>query len=787
MFKLLPESLLSSQIPFRRMIREQGVVSLDDGSVIAMIEVAGRPWQTAERSWINAWRDRLNQTFRNLHSDRLVIMTYECRGLANRAEYPKGKFRSAFAESLDIAYADRLFDRMMYRNRLYIVAQIRPFRPAGEWVGDQMARRRWRIHEPTEERIRMLERTVDLLMTELNEYRPRRLSTRQPIPGRAIYNEIAEALVFAMTGLWRPVGLTEGRMGNAMFSERLTFGRETIEIRGPGLDVYAGMLSFKEYPAQTWPQMFETFRAIAPYRFTLTNYFRFMGKGEARDRLTRKQNRHQMAESRALKQVADLDDAVSDLEANEFVYGDHNMSLCVFSDSVDGMKDVAHMAWGHLADAGAVAIREDKGIQAAWFSMIPGNSHLRVRPGAVSSRNLASFAPLHNFPDGPERGYWGDPICMFRTSGGTPYRFHMHVGDVGNIFVTGSVGSGKTVSLAFLIAQAEKAGAQAVVWDKDRGLEIAVRALAGNYNALDNPTWLSPLKALTSAPHDLSFLAALIRSLIDGGKGYKMTQEEDRRLSIALRTVMSLRPELRKMGEVRGFLGCQPEGAGTRLEKWCWGNEFGWVLDCPEDRVRLDAPVIGFDQTKFLDDKDARGPIMAYLFHRVESLIDGRRLLFVIDEFWKALQDEAFRDLVHDKLKTLRKRNSPVILATQSPRDALNSPIAHTIREQTPTHLHFSNHGATSQDYGEKGIGLTEPEVRIVRTLPQGSGMFLLKQDFRSVIAQIPLTGMEEELAVLSGREANVRILDQVRREIGEDDPTRLLEAFHVRRREVVL
>src|SRR3954469_724343 len=86
--------------------------------------------------------------------------------------------------------------------------------------------------------------------------------------------------------------------------------------------------------------------------------------------------------------------------------------------------------------------------------------------------------------------------------------------------------------------------------------------------------------------------------------------------------------------------------------------------------------------TALLDDPDVRGPAMAYLFHRVEALVDGRRLVVAIDEFWKALADPAFRDMVNDKLKTIRKRNGVLILATQSPRDALNSPIAHSIIEQ---------------------------------------------------------------------------------------------------------
>ena len=66
---------------------------------------------------------------------------------------------------------------------------------------------------------------------------------------------------------------------------------------------------------------------------------------------------------------------------------------------------------------------------------------------------------------------------MFRTTGGTPYLFHFHVADIGNIAMFGPTGSGKTTLLLFLLAQAEKLGVTTVFFDKDRGGEILSRAL----------------------------------------------------------------------------------------------------------------------------------------------------------------------------------------------------------------------------------------------------------------------------------------------------------------------
>lgn len=552
----------------------------------------------------------------------------------------------------------------------------------------------------------------------------------------------------------------------------------------PGTTQFAAMLGMSNYPSSFWPGMFGHLHGTS-YRHTVMHSFRCISSTEGHTVLTRKQNKILHAGDKAFSQASELDTAADELASGKWVMGDHCFTMCVFADTVKALGEVVTTAWRDLADAGLLVAREGVGNQAAYLSMIPGNHALRLRPGAVSSRAFAAFSPLHGYPTGERRGYWGEPTALFRTMGGTPYRFHLHVGDLGNTLVTGRSGSGKTTWLGFILAQAERSGAQPVVWDKDCGLELAVRALGGSYLALRNgvPS-VAPLKALDGCnPNDLTFLRQLLRGCIRGDSGYEITEEEDRRLALGLHAVMALPPDERWLEDVRAFLPhAVVNGAGARLEAWCRGREKGWILDGPRHAVDLSAPVIGFDQTDILDNAEARGPVMAALYYLCESLIDGRRLLFVVDEFWKSLQDAAFRDLVHDKLKTLRKRGAAMILATQSPRDALNSVVAHTIREQCPTGVHFANPNATIEDYGDKGgLGLSPDEVATVRNLAQGDGTFLLRQGQKSLVAQLPLAGMAAEIAVLSGREASVRLLDQVRAAMG-DDPARWLPEFERRR-----
>ena len=167
---------------------------------------------------------------------------------------------------------------------------------------------------------------------------------------------------------------------------------------------------------------------------------------------------------------------------------------------------------------------------------------------------------------------------------------------------------------------------------------------------------------------------------------------DESRIDSGLAAMCDLPREERSLSALRVFLGQRdPEGIGARLERWCKGGSLGWVLDADEDSIGLDALALGFDMTDVLDHAAVRTPLMMYLFHRVEELIDGRRIVIAIDEFWKALGDEAFRALANDGLKTIRKKNGVMVFGTQSPRDALASPIAHTIVEQCPTQVFFPN------------------------------------------------------------------------------------------------
>jgi type IV secretion system protein VirB4 len=215
----------------------------------------------------------------------------------------------------------------------------------------------------------------------------------------------------------------------------------------------------------------------------------------------------------------------------------------------------------------------------------------------------------------------------------------------------------------------------------------------------------------------------------------------------------------------------------SRLARWCEGGEFGWLFDNPKDLLDLNTHrMYGFDVTDFLENPETRTATMMYLIFRTEGMIDGRRFMYIFDEFWKLLDDPAFTKFAKDTLKTIRKKNGLAVFATQEPGDALNSPIAKTIVQQLATTIALYNPGADEADYVE-GLKFSKSEFDLIQRIPEGSRRFLVKQADASALGVLNLSGFQDEMLVLSGTPDNAEILEQVISEVGED-PEIFLPAF---------
>ena len=770
-------------IPYIRHIDEM-IVALESRALMSTIALNGVSFETADVLDLNGLHRSLNTLYRNIADERLSLWTHVVRRRDNA--YPEGHFSNRFSDGLNAKYRERMVREELFRNDLYLSLVWHPSGDPLEKAANLLARLRRARRSATEvdeNALKLLRDKVADVTAGLKRFEPRQLSLYEH--EGILFSEQSEVLHQIVGGRREPIPLTEGRISSAIYSDLVIFGRETVEIRHEADSRYAGMFGFKEYPATTRSGMLDGI-LTAPFELILTQSFAFASKPDARTIMGRKQNQMVSAGDKAASQIDELVDAMDDLESNRFVLGEHHLSLAVFAPSVKDLTDHMAKARAHLTSGGAVVAREDLGLEAAWWAQLPGNFRYRARSGAITSRNFAALSPFHSYPTGQKDGNeWGPAVAILKTASGSPFYFNFHHGDLGNTFVCGPSGAGKTVLLNFMLSQLEKHDPHMVFFDKDRGADLFVRAAGGTYLPLRNgaTTGCAPLKALDLASAgNKVFLTRWIGKLV-GSAIRELTVTELRDIASAVDGLADLPVERRSIGALRTFLdNSSLEGIASRLRRWERGGPLGWVFDNEGDDIGIGAKFIGYDMTDFLDNEEIRTPLMAYLFFRIEQLIDGRRIIIVIDEFWKALQDDGFRDLAQNKLKTIRKQNGLMLFATQSPRDAIVSPIAHTLIEQCPTQIFLPNPRGDRADYID-GFKLTEREFELVsRELSVESRRFIVKQGHNSVVAELNLNGFNDELAILSGRTANVELADAIQVELGASNEA-WLTAFQKRRR----
>ncbi len=783
---LRAEPPIGDRLPYAAQIDERTVITRD-GLLCQFLHIAGLPFETVETGDLNHAQAMRESVLRAIADPQIAIYHHVLR----RPVVPElaGTAPPGFCADVDAAWAARLAAKPMFVNELFLTVVRRPLRGQAGLLDAALDLLRPRATTPSAGAgARALDSVTETLLRGLDGYGARRLTSYSD-RGR-LFSECAEFLAFLVNGSLQPALLGARDLGQSLAARRISFGGDTIDCQGPTTADrrLAAMLGIKDYPPATVPGLFDALLRL-PHEMVLTQSFGFVGRGAALGRMDLALRRMRAADDDALSLRSDLTQAKDDVAAGRSAFGEHHLSLQIRvpvpGDSAAALADldaaIADVV-AALADTGLIAVREDVALEPAFWAQFPGNFKDIPRPALIASGNFASLASLHNFPRGTAGGnHWGPAISVLETTSGTPYHFNWHVGDLGNFTVIGPSGSGKTVVLGFLLAQAAKLGPRVVFFDKDRGAEIFIRATGGRYSVLrpGSPSGLNPL-ALPDSPGNRRFLRDWIAQLLSPGAPLGAADSE--LVAGAVDANFEQEPAFRRLRYFRELLAGGkrpvPGDLAHRLGQWCDGGERGWLFDgataTGADTLDLDATQVGVDMTQLLDDPVSRTPAMMYLFHRVEERLDGSPAIIVVDEGWKALDDEVFVARIRDWEKTIRKRGGILGFATQNARDALDSRIGPAIVEQTATAIFMPNPKAQAADYMQ-GFGLTRHEFDLVRSLPDAMRAFLVKHGNDSVIARLDLSGLDRILTVLSGREASVRALDAIRARVG-DDPADWLE-----------
>jgi len=788
-------------IPYSSHVTPDTIVTRE-GDLMRMWKVSGIPFETVDTEDVVLRKEQLNTLLRSIGSQHVSIWTHNVR--RRTSDRLNGVFDNDFCRDFNNKYFDSFAGYRMMANELYLTLIYRPTPSRVERSFLRASRRSLEV-VLSDQRVALakLDELSYQLEAAMRRYDIEPLTAHTDDNG-AECSDMLTFLNFLVCGEWQKVRVPRAPLHDYLGNAWIFAGTETVELRTPTRTRYAQALDFKDYTSHTEPGLLNELM-YEDFEFVITQSFSFMGRNEGKKFLERQQRQLQNTEDGSATQIAQMTEAIDQLIQGEFSMGEYHYSLMIFADSIEEVTAHRSSAMAKIQDMGFVAALVSTATDAAYFAQLPANWTYRPRIAGLTSRNFAGLSSFHNFSSGKRNGNpWGEAVTMFKTESGQPlyFNFHYSKGDeddfdkklLGNTRIIGQSGAGKTVLLNVLLAQLQKyqhkapKGFATVFFDKDHGAELFIRAIGGKYLAIKNglATGLNPFQ-MDATEENILFLERMVRVLVSG-EHQRVTTTDEQRISQAVRSVMRMPKAIRRLSLVTQNMteGKDKEDRENsvvkRLARWCEGGPLGWVLDNAVDQIDFTTHVnYGFDGTDFLDNPDVRTPISMYLLHRMESVIDGRRFAYLMDEAWKWVDDEAFAEFAGNKQLTIRKQNGFGVFSTQMPSSLLKSKIASALVQQVATEIYLPNPKADHKEYTE-GFKVTEAEFELIRSMGEESRMFLIKQGHQSMIGRLDLRGFDDELAIFSGSLDNIELLDEIIVQVGEN-PKDWLPVFHDRRK----
>lgn len=751
------------------------VVKTTEGDFLLTWRLEGFPFVGREEWEIEHRHNTFNRMLQTLRAPDYVNVAFWVHDIRRRRTITSNdSFEQTFNQQMSDEYYRSLSTQKLMANELYLTMIYRPIAGSKRFI--EKSADIARLKDEQAQAVSKVQELAGNVEAVLKDYAPQRLGMYESGNG-LIFSETLEFFGYLINRIDEPVPVLNAPVPDYLPVSRHMFSVKTGDyvISTPSGEKHFGaILNVKEYSDSTYPGILNGLKYL-DFEYVITHSFSPMGRHDALKALDRTKGMMISSGDKAVSQIVELDHAMDQLASGNFVLGEYHFVMAIYASSQEQLARHIATARAELSNAGFVSAKEDWAIAASFYSQLPGNWKYRTRLANVSSLNFLGLSPLHNFSTGKrDNNPWGASVTTLQTNNGQPYFFNFHathpaensLGEkaIGNTMVIGKSGTGKTALINFLLSQVQKLDPSPTIFffDKDRGAEIFVRACGGNYLALENgaPTGFNPFQCERTEAN-IQFLADLVKVLA-GKREYSAREEED--IFRAVESILDTPPHLRSMSNFQKSLpNMGDDGLYARMRKWTVGNSLGWVFDNPADNIDLHkANIIGFDYTEIIDNPEVRVPVINYLLHRLEELIDGRRLIYVMDEFWKILDGEGgLKEFAKNKQKTIRKQNGLGIFATQSPEDALKSDISAALIEQTATMILLPNPNASREDYID-GLKLTEAEFQVIKGLDERSRRFLVKQGHGATVCQLNLRGMDDALAVISASTDNIEILRQV-------------------------
>jgi type IV secretion/conjugal transfer VirB4 family ATPase len=534
----------------------------------------------------------------------------------------------------------------------------------------------------------------------------------------------------------------------------------TVDCHRDHLDVdgyRVKVLTMKDPPARTFAGMLQDLAAL-PSAFIACLEWQPIAAGRMRRDIRARQRHHfnrrislvnylspqtkpeeMLVDDSATALVRELGDSLTALEVHGHVFGACSFTVVAYDRDAARLETSVADAVKVFAGHDGALFEESYNLLNSWLAVVPGNAAHNLRRLALLNTNAADLSLLftHHAGDRTSAHLGGRPsLAVVETDHHTPYFWTLHYQDVGHTLIQGATGSGKSFLCNFLITHAQQYDPFTVVFDLGGSYDRLLRVLHGSIWKVGlthreftiNPFCLAPTR------EHLHFLFSFVRVLIQSSGQHQLTLTEDRDLYEAVENLYALDPPHRRLLTLANFL---PRSLAQQLHRWVQGGPYAALFDNEQDTLTFQR-LQGFDFEGLEKFPMLLEPLLFYVLHRASAAILDRKAdatlkLFVLDEAWRFAKDPTVKAYITEALKTWRKRNAAMILATQSGEDFLDPDLLRTVIESCPTKVFLANPGL-DLDRARQLFHLNHTEASLIQRLVPRRQALLKRPDLSKVI-----------------------------------------------------
>jgi type IV secretion/conjugal transfer VirB4 family ATPase len=522
-------------------------------------------------------------------------------------------------------------------------------------------------------------------------------------------------------------------------------------------DYYVEVLTLKEPPAQTFAHLLRDLQEI-PSNYIIASEWKRENNLTMR-RLIQSKRRHfhnsrasilnylpssapsapkeMLVDDSAVALVAELGSCLEEIEVKGHAFGQYSMTIVLYDQNRARLKRSVADCFKVFATHDAQLIEERYNLLNAFLAVLPGNDAYNLRPLWLLDTNYADLSFLFSLHAGErENAHLGaEYLAVLETNHRTPYFLNLHYQDIAHSIILGATGSGKSFFLNFLLTHLQKYQPLTYIFDLGGSYENLTRLFGGSYLTvrMDQRAFTINPFTLPPTPENFQFLFSFLKVLVESS-AYQMTAQDERDLYEQIESLYAIEAGQRRLFTLSNILS---RNLRAPLQKWVQGGQYGTLFDNVEDNLTF-ARFQTFDFEGMDKVPQILEPLLFYILHRANAAIYDATLTttfkaFVIDEAWRFFRHPTIKHYIVEALKTWRRKNAAMILATQSGDDLLRSEMLSLVVESCATKMFLANPDMDRKAYREV-FHLNETEAELIAGLVPKQQILIKRPDIAKVI-----------------------------------------------------